>query len=94
MPRGTRHTLTGTLGWDERNRIHVLNVEGGGYWFVDMPGRTRHLIGRKVAVEGVRSGFNLLDVHRLLAIDGVPVRLRRNAVLTLLLVRLGLVSPC
>jgi hypothetical protein len=92
MPRGTRHTLTGTLGWNERNRIHVLNMEGGGYWFVDMPGRARHLIGREVTIEGVRSGFNLLDVHRLLAIDGAPVKSRFEAVVTLLRERLSLVT--
>lgn len=94
MPRGTRHTLTGTLGWNERNRIHVLNMEGGGYWFVDMPGRTRHLIGREVTVEGMRSGFNLLDVHRLLAIDGAPVRSRREELLALLRKQLEVISSC
>lgn len=94
MPRGTRHTLTGTLGWNERNRIHVLNMDRGGYWFLDMPGRTKHLIGREVTIEGVRSGFNMLDVHRLRAIDGVPVRSRREAFLTLLRKQLGVVSSC
>lgn len=94
MLRGTRHTLTGTLGWNERNHIHVLNTDGGGYWFVDMPGRTKHLIGREVTVEGVRSGFNMLDVHRVLAIDGAAIRSRRRAVLTLIFARLGLVFPC
>lgn len=94
MPRGTRHTITGTLGWDGRDHIHVLNMDGGGYWLVDMPGRTNHLIGRKVTVEGVRSDFNMFDVERLLAIDGASVRPRRKAVLMLLLTRLGLVSSC
>ena len=94
MPSGPRHTLTGTLGWDERNYIHVLNMDGGGYWFVDMPGRTNHLIGRKVTVQGVRSDFNMLGVERLLAIDGASVRSRRNAVLMLIIARLGLVSSC
>ena len=70
MPRGTRHTLTGKLCWDARNHIHVLNIEGGGYWFVDMPGRATRLIGQKVTVEGVRSGFNMLDVSRVLAEGG------------------------
>ena len=72
MGRGTRHTLTGKLGWDARNHIHVLDMEGGGYWFVDMPRRAARLIGHEVTVEGVRSGFNLLDVSRVLAVDGMP----------------------
>ena len=91
MPRGTRHTLTGTLGWNERNHIHVLHMKGGGYWFVDMPSRTSHLIDRDITVEGVRSGFNMLDVHRILAVEGVPVGSRSKAVLTFILARLGFV---
>ena len=94
MPRGTRHTLTGTLAWNERNHIHVLNIRGGGYWFLDMSCRTSHLIGREVTIEGVRSDFNMLDVHRLLTIDGAPVRPRRKNALTELLARLGLISSC
>lgn len=54
MPRGTRHILTGTLDWDDSNRSYVLRAEDGGCWFVDMPGRSRRLIGREVTVEGVR----------------------------------------
>ena len=57
--------LTGTLDWDESNRSYVLHAEDGGYWFVDMPWRSRRLIGREVTVEGVRSGFNLLDAVRI-----------------------------
>jgi hypothetical protein len=41
-------------------------VEGGGYWFVDMPWRSSRLIGKEIVVEGVRSGFNLFDVSRVL----------------------------
>lgn len=74
MPRGTRHVETGTLGWDARNHLHVLNMPGGGYWHLDMPGRTRRFIGREVTVEGIRSGFNLLDVETVIAVDGVIVR--------------------
>ncbi len=94
MPRGTRHTLTGTLGWDARNRIYVLMMDGGGYWFAVMPWRSRRLIGREVTVEGVRAGFNMIDVHRLIAIDGASVRPRRKALLRMLRKRLGLATPC
>lgn len=90
MPRGTHHRLVGTLGWDERNHIHVLTVAGGGYWFVDMPllSRMERLIGREVTVEGKRSGFNMLDVSRVLAVDGIPVPPSRRAVLGQFLARL------
>ena len=74
MPRGTRHIETGTLGWDARNRLHVLHMPGGGYWHLDMPGRTRLLIGSEVTVEGIRSDFNLLDVSRVVTVDGVTRR--------------------
>lgn len=74
MPRGTRHTLNGTLGWDDRNRLHVLTMEGGGYWFLDLPlfTRTHHLMDREVTVEGVRTGFNLLNVSNITATGSCP----------------------
>lgn len=74
MPLGTRHTLTGTFGWDAHNHMHVLNLSGGGSWHLDMPGQAGHLIGRDVTLKGVRAGFDLIDVYRVLAIDGVPVQ--------------------
>ena len=85
MPRGTRHIETGTLGWDARNRLHVLHMPGGGYWHLDMPGRTRHLIGREVTVDGIRSGFNMLDVRRVVAVDSVTRRSRWGVMLARLL---------
>lgn len=72
MPMGTRHTVTGELRWDDRNCIHRLEVGGGAFWFVDISGRTRHLIGQRVTVEGTRSGFNVLDVDRIWQGDGPP----------------------
>lgn len=79
MPKGTRHTVTGILNWDDRQFMHRLDVTGGGYWFADMPYRTRHLLGREITVEGVRSGFNVLDVVFVIAVDGTPTRPRRFA---------------
>lgn len=90
MPRGTRHTLTGKLSWDARNHIHVLDIEGGGYWFVDLPSRATRLIGRQVTVEGVRSGFNMLDVHCVLAVDGATRPKPPRGVVARLLRRLRL----
>lgn len=72
MPIGTRYTVTGELRWDKRNHIHRLDVGGGAFWYVDICGRNRHLIGQRVTVEGTRSGFNLLDVDRVTAINGTP----------------------
>lgn len=62
MPRGTHHTLTGLL-LDHR-AYPVLHVDGGGQWQLDLPGKYRWLLGRRVVVEGTRAGFDLLDVTR------------------------------
>lgn len=65
MPRGTRHTLTGTL---RRTRLgYALEMDGGGVWRLDLGiiWRIGRYVDRQVTVEGVRSGFDLLDVHRL-----------------------------
>lgn len=67
MPRGTRHTLTGTLRWTGLG--YALEMDDGGVWQLDVgwEWNARRSVGRRVTVEGVRSGFDLLDVHRLYA---------------------------
>ncbi|AMK26178.1 MULTISPECIES: DUF5818 domain-containing protein [Sphingobium] len=60
MPRGSRHDLTGILL--EAGLHPVLRVADGGEWRLDVTGRYRHLLGRRVRVAGIRSGFDLLDV--------------------------------
>lgn len=74
MPRGTRHILTGTLRWTPSG--YALEMGGGGVWRLDLGifWRVRRYVDRRVTVEGVRSGFDLLDVHRLVsdAIDTGP----------------------
>lgn len=68
MPRGTQHTLTGTL---RRTRLgYALEMEGGGVWKLDLGTmwRTGCYVDRRVTVEGTRSDFDLLDVHRLRAV--------------------------
>ena len=65
MPRGTRHTLTGTL---RRTRLgYALEIADGGVWQLDVgfEWNLRAKLDRRVTVEGVRSGFDLIDVHRL-----------------------------
>ncbi|MFA7594710.1 MAG: DUF5818 domain-containing protein [Novosphingobium sp.] len=68
MPRGTRHTLTGTLRWTCLG--YTLEMDGGGVWRLDVGWgwRTRRNINRRVTVEGIRSDFDLLDVYRLRAV--------------------------
>ncbi len=65
MPRGTRHIETGTF---RRNHFgFVLEMDGGGFWeleFRPMRGASRYL-DQRVTVEGIRLGFNLLEVVRI-----------------------------
>lgn len=65
MPRGTRHTLMGTLRWTRLG--YALEMDGGGVWRLDLSPfwRVRRYVDSRVIVEGVRSGFDLLDVYTL-----------------------------
>lgn len=62
MSIGKHYTVTGLL----LHSIHgpVLEADGGGSWVLDVDARA-DLFGRRVTVEGSRSGFNRLDVHRM-----------------------------
>jgi len=44
-------------------------MDDGGVWQLDVgwEWNARRSVGRRVTVEGVRSGFDLLDVYRLYA---------------------------
>jgi hypothetical protein len=79
----------------------VLVVEGGGRWRLDMPRQGEALLGQLVALEGIRSGYDLLDVVEIGAY-GNPVApaLRFDGALGLLtravlaaLVVLGCLAP-
>lgn len=65
MPRGTRHTLTGTLRWTRFG--YALEMDDGGVWRLDVGWgwKAKRYINRRLFIEGVRSGFDLLDVHHL-----------------------------
>lgn len=65
MPRGTRHTLTGTLRWTRFG--YALEMDDGGVWRLDVGWgwKARRSLNLQVTVEGVRSGFDLLDVQSL-----------------------------
>ena len=63
LPRGTQHILVGLLVADNRGRL-TLRVDGGGEWRLDA-GDAASFIGLRVRVEGMRSGFDLLDVRHI-----------------------------
>jgi hypothetical protein len=60
MPKGTRHRVSGWLRRSERGLI--LQVDGGGVWALDAGNEALKFIDLRVTVEGVRSGFDRLDV--------------------------------
>ncbi len=80
MARGTQHILTGTLCW--RGRGYALQMDDGGQWRLDIIGSARRYLNQRVTVEGTRSGFNLLDVHRVGPGDTLPPK-EENWLLTL-----------
>lgn len=43
----------------------VLELEDGGQWALDLNRSAHALVGRRVRLEGIRSGFNLIDVDRI-----------------------------
>lgn len=61
MPKGTRHDLEGLLLRDARGYM-VLRVDDGGEWRLNANRKTADLIGNRVRVLGVRSGFDILEV--------------------------------
>lgn len=63
MPLGRRYVGTGLL----LDSIHgpVLELDGGGSWIPEVDWTARRMLGRRVTVEGSRSGFNRLDVHKI-----------------------------
>lgn len=69
MPRGALHVETGILRRGTRG--YSLEMDGGGVWQLDMPRSARRFLGQRVMVESTRSGFDLLDVHRV-SIAAVP----------------------
>jgi len=72
MPRGARHVETGILRPGKWG--YALETDGGGMWQLDIAGSARRYLGRRVTVEGTRSGFDLLDVHRICPGDRLAER--------------------
>jgi hypothetical protein len=63
MPRGTHHDETGLLL--REGQWLVLQRDDGGRWRLDAGAKAVALLGRRVRVQGIRSGFDLLDVRRI-----------------------------
>lgn len=69
MPKGTRHIVTGRL--DQSARGYVLRVDGGGVWTLD-PDRVLHSwLGKRVTIDGQRTGFDFLSVEHIAAADSI-----------------------
>ena len=63
MPRGSFHIETGLL-LRQRGRLILLR-EDGGIWRLSADAEADQLLGRRVRLEGIRIGFDLLDVTRI-----------------------------
>lgn len=61
MPIGKHYRVTGLLL--EAPRGLELEVDGGGTWVLDVDPDARRWLGKRVTVEGFRSGFDRLDVQ-------------------------------
>lgn len=59
--KGARYRLEGLL-LDSR-RGPVLQMEDGGVWALDCDAEVSLMPGQRVTIEGVRSGFDRLDVE-------------------------------
>lgn len=63
MSLGSTHHESGLLV--SGNLGLFLKCDAGGRWRLDVSPKAQTLIGRRVTVEATRSGFDLLDVHRI-----------------------------
>jgi hypothetical protein len=66
MPLGTVHTIDGLMLTGRP--YPLLRPDTGGIWRLDLPHKFHILIGRRVRVEGTRSGFDMLDVRSVTAL--------------------------
>ena len=65
MPMGSFHEISGTLAWLPTG--FTLFLDEGGYWALELGWRdfrrARKLLGVRIEAEGVRIGFNVLEVR-------------------------------
>ena len=64
MPRGSLHPVEGLLIAIGSFGLS-LRVADGGVWQLDGNAAVRKLVNRRVRIERIRSGFDLLDVTRI-----------------------------
>jgi hypothetical protein len=58
---GTRYRLEGLLLTSDRGL--VLQIDDGGVWALDADPHHYAQAGRRVVIEGIRSGFDRIDVE-------------------------------
>lgn len=63
MPLGTLHTIVGTVRRGPRG--YTIAVRDGGKWELEPDGKIGRHLDCQVTIEGVRTGFNRLDVVRI-----------------------------
>ena len=63
MPLGSRHREEGVLLRDGNSVI--LQLDDGGRWRLEPSAEVEQDLGRRVQVEGVRSGFDVLTIEKL-----------------------------
>ena len=76
MPSYAKIHVTGVL--ERLDRQLVLRMPGGGFWSLEDHGDVNALVGRRVEVEGWRSGFNSLSCERIWRLGEVPPPPRRT----------------
>lgn len=63
MPIGSHHDETGILVRD--GELLYLQRDAGGHWQIDAPDKATNLIGHRVRIVGVRTGFDRLSAKQI-----------------------------
>ena len=66
MPIGSHHDEMGILVRD--GELLYLQRDAGGHWELDAPDDTMKLLGRRVRVVGVRTGFDRLSAKQVMGL--------------------------
>ena len=61
MPVRSRYRLEGQLSKTRRGLL--VHVDDGGIWALDADDAASALVGKRVKLEGTRSGFDRIDVE-------------------------------
>lgn len=64
-----RRAALGNLNIASLHKGCALETDGGEMWQLDVAGSAWRYLGRRVTVGGKRSGFDLLNVHRIMLAD-------------------------